>query len=141
LLADHVDDHQVAAAQTGDPATRAVGDVGDLVVTGPIVHRLEHVRAGDTQGAGVEFGSHPFVVVGEVADRTELAPAVAGLADLGEHLFPRWGAGLVRQVDTPRNRPVGNPQAHVRPLSYRRGRRLHSHAMSTARPQMPTRSA
>ena len=115
FVADHVDHHEESSAERGDPLARLLGGVVDVFVTIAIVHRFEDVRTGDAESTRSELDAHPIVVVGKVSGRAELAQAIAGLADLVEHLLPRWRAGLVGQIDAPRNWPVCNFDGHVGP--------------------------
>jgi hypothetical protein len=101
FVTDDVDHDEVAAAQSCDPCARDLRDVGDLVVAVAVVQRLEDVGAGDAEAAGLELDADSLVVVGQVAERAELAQPIPGLTDLVEDLFPRRRAGHVRSIDTP----------------------------------------
>ena len=76
-------------------------DVGDLVVAIAIVQRFEDVGTGDAQAASIELDTNLLVVVGEVAERAELAQPIAGFADLVEDLFPRRCAWHVGSIHAP----------------------------------------
>jgi hypothetical protein len=101
FVTDDVDDDEVPAAQRRDACARDLRDVGDLVVAVAVVQRLEDVGAGDTEATCVELDADSLVVVGQIAERPELAQPVTRFADLVEDFLPRRRAGHVGSIDTP----------------------------------------
>jgi hypothetical protein len=84
-----VDDHEVLRVQLGQEPTDAVRCREDAVAGVAVLEILVEERPRDLEVTALQLRPKDVGLLREEADRAELEPAVAGLADLVEHPAPR----------------------------------------------------